>query len=277
VLQRLATDALKTGKRARTETDIARNRVSIAHAAVDLAAHELGGLAGKTVLLLGAGKMATLTGKLLRSHSIGEVIVVNRSLARAEDLATRVDGVAVPFPDLARAIDRADLVIGAVLVDEPMVTPRQIPARSKPLLLVDISVPRSISSDCGSLSGVRVRDVDALEPFAEATRLQYADEVAKVEVLVHSAVDEFGMWARSRAGATAISKLRMRADSIRDVEVERTLRKLSHLPERDQNLIRALAKSVSSKLLHDPIIALREAETDDDAQRILRIQGIVPD
>ncbi len=273
VLQRLATDALKIGKRARTETDIARNRVSIAHAAVDLAAHELGGLAGKSVLLLGAGKMATLTGKILRSHLIGELIVVNRSFDRAQALADTVNGLAVPFPELDQAIARADLVIGAVMVDEPMVTPAKISERSKPLLLVDISVPRSISSACDSIVGVRVRDVDALEPFAEETRRQYADEVAKVEILVHSAVDEFGVWTRSRSGARAISQLRRRADIMRDTEVDRTLRKLSHLSERDQNLIRALAKSVSSKLLHDPILALRDAETEEEAARILRIQG----
>ncbi len=274
VLQRLATDALKTGKRARSQTDISRNRMSIAHAAVDLARHELDGLGGRRVLLLGAGKMATLTGKQLRSHGIAELMVVNRSLPRAQELAALVGGVAVSISGLAQAIARADLVIGAVMVDEPMVSLPDVLSRGTPLLMIDISVPRSISADCELLEGVRVRDVDALEPFAMETRRQYADEVAKVETLVDAAVDEFGQWTRSRSGARAITALRMRSDMVRDAELERTLRKLSHLCERDQNLVRALANAVTRKLTHDPILALREAETDQEAERILRTMGV---
>lgn len=276
VLQRLATDALKTGKRARTQTDIARNRMSIAHSAVDLAGHELGGLVGKRVLLLGAGKMATLTGKLIRAHGVAELLVVNRSLDRAQELAATVGGMAVPISGLAQAIARADLVIGAVMVDEPIVSLPDILTRTSPLLMIDISVPRSISADCELHDGVRVLDVDALEPFAQETRCQYADEVSKVESLVNAAVDEFGQWTRSRSGAEAITALRLRADEIRDAEVERTLRKLSHLCERDQNLVRALANAVTRKLTHDPILALREAETDQEAERILRTLGVPP-
>lgn len=277
VLQRLATDALRMGKRARTETNIARNRVSIAHAAVDLAVHELGGLNGKSVLLLGAGKMATLTGKLLRSHDIGELRVINRSLSGAQELAQAVGGVAIHVSCLIQAIARADLVVGAVMVDEPMVATDHLAQRAKPLLLIDISVPRSISAECELFDLVRVRDVDALEPFAEETRRQYADEVSKVENLVKAAVDEFGSWTRSRAGAGAIARLHRHADEIRDAEAQRTLRRLSHLSERDRDLVRTLANAVANKLVHDPILALREADTDEQADRILRIMGVDSD
>ncbi len=274
VLQRLATDALKTGKRARTQTDISRNRMSIAHAAVDLARQHLNGLGGKRVLLLGAGKMATLTGKLLRTHGIGELMITNRSIGRAQELAATTGGLAVPVTGLAQAIARADLVIGAVLVDQPMVSLPDILPRTSPLLIIDISVPRSISAGCALLDGVEVRDVDALEPFAEETRRQYADEVSKVEWLVNAAVDEFSQWTKSRSGAPAITALRKRADEIRDAELERTLRKLSHLSERDRNLVQAMANAVTRKLTHDPILALREAETDQEAEHILRTLGV---
>lgn len=274
VLQRLATDALKTGKRARTQTDIARNRVSIAHAAIDYAAHELGTLAGKRVVLLGAGKMATLTAKLLRSHAIAGLTVVNRTLERAIDLSTIVDGAAVPVAELPRAISGADLVIGAVMVDSPMVSLADILHRTQPLLMIDISVPRSIGAACEVVPHVTVRDVDALEPFAEETRRTYADEVTKVEALVDAAVADFGQWARSRSGARAIAAVKSRADTIRDTEVERALRRLAHLSERDQNQVRALANAVARKLTHDPIVALRSAETDQQAQLILDILGV---
>jgi len=274
VLQRLATDALRAGKRARTQTDISRNRISIAHAAVDFARHELMGLAGKRVVVLGAGKMASLTGKLLRAHDVSELMIVNRSLDRAQELAATVGGVAVPVTGLAGAIAGADVVIGAVMVDRPMVSLPDILTRAQPLLMIDISVPRSIAIDCELLPGVRVQDVDSLEPFAEETRRLYADEVSKVEALVDAAVGEFGQWVRGRSGVRAITALRKRSDEIRDAEVERTLRRLSHLSERDQNQIRALAHAVAQKLTHDPIVALREARTDQEAERILDTMGV---
>jgi len=274
VLQRLATDALKVGKRARTETDIARNRVSIAHAAIDLAIHELAGLAGKSVLLLGAGKMATLAGKLLKSHDLGELNIINRSLHRAQELAGTIGAGAIPISGLRQALATADVVIGAVMVDEPMVTPDVLAGRTSPLLLIDISVPRSIDAMCERLPGVRVRDVDALEPFAEETRRQYASEVSKVEAIVARAVDDFSTWTRSRSGAEAITQLRARGDAIRDAEVDRALRRLSHLPERDQNQIRALAHAITMKLQHDPILALRQSESDAETREILRVLGI---
>ncbi len=274
VLQRLATDALRVGKRARTETDIARNRVSIAHAAVDLAIHELGMLAGQAVVLLGAGKMATLTGKLLRSHGIHDLTVVNRSVHRARELAETIDGRVVPISGIEQAIAHADLVIGAVMVDEPMIRPHLIHPRTKPILMIDISVPRAIDRDCERLDGVHVRDVDALEVVAAEVRRQYADEVIKVETIVDGAVAEFESWTRSRAGAQAIERYQTRVGTIRDTELERTLRKLAHLSERDQNLVRAMARAIASKLTHDPTIALREASSPEEVQAILSIQGV---
>ncbi|HYI26125.1 MAG TPA: hypothetical protein VD767_12010, partial [Thermomicrobiales bacterium] len=182
--------------------------------------------------------------------------------------------VAYPISGIEQAIAGADLVVGAVMVDEPMVLPLHIRPRSKSLLVIDISVPRAIDQACGRLDGVHVRDVDALEVVAAEVRRQYADEVIKVESIVSTAVSDFETWTRSRAGARAIETYQERVSGIRDAEVERTLRKLSHLSERDQNLVRAMAKSIASKLTHDPIMALREATSDDEANAILAIQGV---
>ncbi len=277
VLQRLATDALRIGKRARTETNIARNRMSIAHAAVDLAVHELGILSGQSVVLVGAGEMASLTGKLLRTHDVRDLTIINRSLDRAQELARAIDAQAIPVSGLPRAIADADLVIGAVTVHEPVVRPSHIRPRTKPVLIVDISVPRSIATECDSLDGVHVRDVDALEVLAAETRRQYADEVGKVEALVDAAVADFTHWTRTRAGARAITAYCERNDGVRDVEVERALRRLGHLSERDRNVVRALGHAISGKLAHDPIVALRKAESEDEIMHILRVQGVEPD
>jgi glutamyl-tRNA reductase len=139
--------------------------------------------------------------------------------------------------------------------------------------MIDISVPRSIDSACQAAPLVSVRDVDALEPLAAETRRQYANEVAKVEQLVELSVDDFENWARSRSGAKAIAALHRHAGEIRDAEVERTLQKLAHLSDRDQNLVRALAHAVTQKLLHPPTIALRESDSQAEAQAILEAMG----
>jgi glutamyl-tRNA reductase len=274
VIQRLATDALRTGKRARTETDIARNRVSISHAAIDLALAEMESFEGRTALIVGAGKMATLTAKLFRANGIDEILVVNRSLDRAQELVAAVGGFVVPITGLRQAIAAADVVIGAVAVDTPMITPADIAPRVRPLWLLDISVPRSIDPACGHQPGVHVRDVDALEPFAEETRSQYASEVQKVETLVDEAVTGFGEWNRSRAAVRGIMRVRDHGDALGDQELERTLRKLHHLSERDKHQVRLLAHSLSRKLMHAPIMALRQANDDQEVARILATLGL---
>ena len=274
VLQRLTTEALRTGKRARTETDIARNRVSISHAAIDLARAEMDGFEGRTALILGAGKMATLTAKLLRANGIDEILVVNRSIERAQELVAAVGGFVVPITGLRHAINAADLVIGAVAVDDPLVTPDLLDARTRPLWLIDISVPRSIDQECGDVPGVHVRDVDALEPYAEETRLQYADEVGKVEVLVGRAVAGFEEWSRSRAAIEGISRVRDHYDGVASTELSRTLRRLGHLSERDRHQVELLAHFIARKLAHAPIMALREARDDEDVNRILATLGL---
>lgn len=277
ILQRLAIDALKTGKRARTETDIARNRVSIAHAAVELADVEIGGLGGRNVTILGAGKMATLTAKLARARGAATITVVNRSLDRARDLAQAVSGVVVPLSGLSDALGRTDIVFGAAMVEYPLVIPATLSSRDRDIWLVDIAVPRVIDPACGLLPGVHVRDVDALELVAEATRQEYAGEVAKVEHLVSTAVGQFSTWTRSRSGARAIAQLRDRVNAIQAFELDRALRKLTHLSDRDRNVVRALAIGLTSKLVHEPVISLRNANDEEEIARILGVFGIASD
>ena len=273
VLQRLALDALRVGKRARTETDIARNRVSIAHAAVDLAKQELDGLEGLKVAIIGAGEMATLTAKLLHARGVGEISIVNRSLARAHQLAEAVDGIALPMTALDDAIASTQLLISAVTSERPIVTPEHIAQRRSPVLMIDLSVPRVIDQAVERQHLVTVRDVDALNAIAEANRRQYAAEVEKVETLISEATDDYQRWVESRRGVQAIAAVRARAEEIRDHELERALRRLGHLSERDRNVVRALAAGLTNKFLHTPIQELRTVEDANERQAILRALG----
>lgn len=274
MLQRLTLDALRIGKRARTETDIARNRVSIAHAAVDLAERELNGLVGLPVAILGAGKMATLAAKLLRARGVAEISVVNRSVDRARELAQSVDGIALPLTALGDAIASANLVIGAAISDGPLITQAHIAPRDVPVLMIDLSVPRIIEQLVAQEHLVDVRDVDALDPIAEENRRKYSSEVRKVETLVLEATLDYEKWLESRRGVQAISAVRTRAEAIRDLELEKALRRLQHLSDRDQNVVRALASGLTNKLLHQPVQELRVVGDADQRQTILRAFGV---
>jgi glutamyl-tRNA reductase len=274
ILQRLATDALRIGKRARTETDISRNRISIAHAAVELIGRETPTLAELDAVIVGAGNMASLAAKLLAARGVRQIRIVNRSLPAAQKLADAVGGQAIPVSGLAGAIAGADLVIAAVATTKPMIRPDLIEARDRPLLLVDLSVPRTIDPACEQLAHVTTRDVDALEALAEEAREAYAGEISKVELLVDQAVSDFDEWRHSRIAAKAIASVRQRAETVADAELERVMRKLSHLPERDRHLIRMLASGITNKLLHAPVQAMRQAESLQSLRDIAASQGV---
>jgi glutamyl-tRNA reductase len=273
-LQRLATDALRIGKKARTETDIARNRNSIAHAAIDLITAELGNVQGLNAVVIGAGNMASLAAKLLHARGMGKLTIVNRSQESAQQLASSVEAGVLPLSGISYALDRADVAIAAVSADQMVVTPDVLRRREKPLLLVDLSVPRAVDRACEVIEQVAVRDVDALESLAEAARSAYASEVAKVEHLVQTAVSEFDTWMRSRLGARVIGGIQQRAAEARDQELDKALRKLAHLNERDQNVVRAMAHGISNKLIHQPISTLRETDSIDVIRQTSRLFGI---
>lgn len=274
MLSRLATEALRIGKRARTETSIARNRLSIAHAAVELAERELDGLSAKSAVVIGAGKMATLAAKLLRSAGVKDLTVVNRTLPRAVELANSVGGRAAPVEELETAMTTADLVVAAALAERPMIEAEMIRPRTMPLLLVDLGVPRIVATDVARIPNVMVRDIDALEGVAEAARRQYADEVSKVEELIDSAVDAYVRWQASRDAVETIAAIRQRAEALRDAEFERASRRLGHLSERDLNVVRALAVGLTNKLLHEPVTALRERSAVPELQVAGRLFGV---
>ncbi len=276
-LQRLATDALKVGKRARTDTGIARNNLSISHAAVQLAARERPDFATSRVTVLGAGKMASIAARVAHAHGVGSLTVVNRSEERAQPLVDQLGARFRPFNELRDVIAASDVVIAAILVDEPIITPGLLEGRDEPLLLIDLGVPRIIDRNCGYVAQVESRDVDDLESVAGEQRRLYAREMHKVEGIVDRATDDFIAWSRSRQASGAIAALQRQAGATRDHEVERALRRLGHLSERDQNVVRAMAKALTNTLMHEPVQSLRSATSPDDIRGILSAFGIEPD
>ncbi len=276
-LQRLATDALKVGKRARTDTDIARNNLSISHAAIQLAARERPDLATSRVTVLGAGKMASIAARVAHAQGVGSLTIVNRSEERAQPLLDQLDVDFRPFSELRDAIAGSDVVIAAILADEPVITPDMLDGRETPLLLIDLGVPRIVDPSCGYVAQVEARDIDDLESVAGEQRRRYAREMHKVEEIVDRATDDFIAWSRTRQASSAIAALHRQAGATRDHEVDRALRRLGHLSERDQNVVRAMAKALTNTLMHEPVQSLRSATSPEDIRGILSTFGIEPD
>lgn len=303
-MSRLMTDALRIGKQARTQTEIARNKTSIAHAAVALAAREFASgcpilvaldriegarlacpaplahrssLRGRTALVVGAGPMATLGAKLLRAGEIGRLIIANRTMSRAVDLATKTGGEVVPFDHLAHVLALADVAIVATGGAEPVVGPSSLDERARsgrgPLLLIDVGVPRSVETTVDGHPLANLHDVDALEQIASTFREGQAAEVIHVEHLIADGVAAFLTWQESRKIAPVIAAIRARADDIRGHELERALARLGHLSDRDRQVVAALAAGITNKLLHSPTTVLTAPDNDhrlDDAETIAR-------
>jgi glutamyl-tRNA reductase len=274
LLTRLATDGLHAGKRARTDTSIARNRLSIAHAAVELASRQLNGLAGRRAVVIGAGKMATLAAKLLRGASVADLTVVNRSEERGATLAASVGGRSCPIERLAEAVAGADLVVAAILADEPQLRPEHLPVGEHALCVVDLGVPRIVHPGVREQPNVAYFDIDALESVTAETRRQYEGEIAKVERLIGEAVEDYVAWVRGRSAAAVIREMRDAAETMREAELERALRRLHHLSERDQNVVRALSVGLTNKLLHHPVAHLREQPDPAEVALARRLYGV---
>ena len=275
VLTRLCHEALRTGKLARTRTGIARNRLSIAHAGIDLAARWLDGLKERRVVVVGAGETGGLTARILRNSSVADLVIANRTFERAEALAADTNGRAVPLEmdTLRREVANADAVFVAATTSEYLLDLSLVGERAHPLIAVDLSVPRAIDPEVAHHPLVRLFTVDDLDEVAAGHRERYEREVGQAEALVEDATEAFSDWWRTRDVVPTIAALRDRAESIRERELERTLRRLHHLPERDRNQVEALSVAIVNKLLHDPITGLKADTrhgTHDDAESMIR-------
>ncbi|MDQ4044634.1 MAG: hypothetical protein M3173_04195, partial [Chloroflexota bacterium] len=179
--------------------------------------------------------------------------------------------------ELQEAIAESDVVIAAILTEEPVIVPSMLEGRTESLLLIDLGVPRIVDASCGYVAQVEARDVDDLESVAHESRQRYSQEMNKVEQLVDRAIDDYLEWARSRMASDAIAALQRRSEEVRNREVERGLRRLGHLSERDQNVVRAMAKALTNTLMHEPVQSLRAAGSEPEIRSILAHLGVEAD
>jgi glutamyl-tRNA reductase len=257
LLNRLFEDALHAGKRVRTEAKLHELPESVAASAVELGVRELGGAEGKRALLFGAGKMSEVAARDLRARG-AEVVVSSRTLESAQDLAERVGGRAAAFDAVAVELPEADLVISATRCPYPILHAEAVRPREKPLVLVDVAVPRDLDPAIGELDGCTLFDIDALGEGLVGRE----EDVREAEAIVAEEAARFAEWRRSRDAAEAIRDLRTRAEEIRSEELARAGSRLSDLSDRERETVETLTTQIVNKLLHAPTIRAKEAGSE---------------
>ncbi|MDG2114697.1 MAG: glutamyl-tRNA reductase [Actinomycetota bacterium] len=264
VLNLLFRHALEAGKRARTETSISRHTASVSHAAVEMATRHLGSLSERAVLVVGAGEMAEGMVVALAGAGPSEVLIANRTHERATSLAGRVGGRPLPLDELDTALGEVDVLLtstGAtsVIVDHASVADVLERRAGRPLLIVDIAMPRDVDPAVARFDGVTLLDMDDLSDFAAGGRAERALEVERVGEIVRDEAQRFGDVRSAREMAPLIASLRGSVDAVRAAELERALASSTPLDDSQQAAVEKFSKALIAKLLHNPTIALKDA------------------
>jgi glutamyl-tRNA reductase len=281
-LSRAVGRAFAVAKRVRTETEVGRSAVSMSHVAIDLCRKVFDSLAGKRAILVGAGQMATLTAQQLLAQQITHISIVNRSVENAAALARKLDATgarasAHQLEVLAELLPTADIVLVAMggdqlVLDRAMVRGVAKLRRFRPLLFVDLSVPRAIDPQVRSLENVYLKDVDDIGAIVASNGAQRASEAVRAEAIVEDEVEQFVRISRGREAVPVLAELRRRGDAVASAEIARTLGAIgTSLDERQQRSIEAMAQAIVKKLLHEPTARLREAAERGGASPLAQV------
>lgn len=282
MLAKLFQQASRVGRRVRRESGIGRHALSVSKACVDLARSVVGDLSDSCVLVVGAGEAGETAAEALTVGGARKVTVVNRTYARAEELAGRLSGEAVAFEELPKALAVSDIAIGctgspgyvlpAKLIGETMAVRPE-----RPLFLIDIAVPRDIDPAAGSLRNVSLCDIDDLESMSKTSREERAQEAAAAEALASEEAWEFEQWRRGLESLPPVIDLRRRAEDVRQAELQRTLKRLNgKLTDEERASLEAMTRAIVNKLLHSPTVYLKDQDPSHGRQAAEDIFGVPP-
>jgi glutamyl-tRNA reductase len=267
VLNALRNRSFAAAKRARTETAIGRNAVSVSHVAVELARKIFGELRDRSVLLVGAGKMSELAARQMVKDGARAAVLGGRTLERAEELAAALGGRAAPLEALRSEMERVDVVISGtgapgLVVRREDVEAAQAARRLRPLFLIDIAVPRDIEPAVREVKGVFLYDLDDLRSVADANLRERRKEAASAEAILEQEIRAFLEWRQSLDVVPLLVELRGRADEIRRAEVEKARRRLGTLTPEQEKALDAMTSGIVNKLLHSPTVELKKMATN---------------
>ncbi|HEX5762312.1 MAG TPA: glutamyl-tRNA reductase [Solirubrobacterales bacterium] len=270
ILNRLFRGALAAGGRVRDETAVGEKGVSIPSVAVELARRSLGHLGDRRVLIVGAGETAELVAKALVAKGVATVFVANRHYDRAIGLAQRFDGAAVRFEELPEQLVAADIVVSATnsphhIVERDGLEQVMEDREGRPLLLVDIAVPRDIEPECREVPGVTLHDIDDVQQIAERNAGGREAEARRAQPIIAAELDRFERWLASLAVVPTIAALRGRAAEIVERVLAENEGRWESVAEADRERLEAMAKAIASRLLHEPTLRMKRAAGSDSA------------
>lgn len=272
-LERLLQSAFSAAKRVRTETAIGSSSVSIASVAVDLALKIFGSLAGRRVLLVGAGKMGELAARHLLAQGAGSITVCNRTLARAERLAQTFGGEVLPYDQLLAKADQSDILITSTgshqfvfrKADGQRLLQRR---RGRPMFFIDIAVPRDVDPEMNRVDGVFLYDIDDLQTVAQANMADRSREAATAERLVAEEVEQFNRRAQVLDAVPALVALRDNVENLRQAELRRQATRLDGFTPAQREAVDAILRGFANKVMHAPLQALRAAAQQGDLDHL---------
>jgi glutamyl-tRNA reductase len=278
-LARLFHTAMRVGRRARSETDIGSHGGSISALAVALSRRVVGDLRRKTVLVVGAGDAGRKAAGALVQNGVGRLLVTTRRSGLAEEIARELNGVAIPISEMAAALAEADVLITATAATETIVSAADVALAmatrpERPLLIVDIAVPRDVNAAARNVANVHLFDIDDLESAAEANMEARLREVGAVEAIVEDEAVRFEAWLSGQNVAPTIAALRQRAEAARQAELERTLSRLAHLSDADRERIDAMTEALVNRLLHEPMTRLRQHGAERHVEALRELYGL---
>ncbi|MDD4168716.1 MAG: glutamyl-tRNA reductase [Desulfotomaculaceae bacterium] len=262
VLNTLFQQAIVVGKRVRTETGIDQSAVSVSYAAVELARRHLGNLNNCRVLLIGAGKMSELSAQYLVAHGVSSIIISNRSFERARAMAGQMGGRAVKFDELPQSLENADIVLSCtaaphVVVKAADLKRAMVKRRGRPVLIIDLAVPRDIETAAGELAGVILYDIDDLGTVVDQNLAARKQAALQAEGIIEEELAGFMSWLGTQYVVPTIAALKQRGEEIKEQELKRALNRLGKLSEHDRKVIGSLAGSIVNQILHTPVTQLK--------------------
>jgi glutamyl-tRNA reductase len=276
-LEHLLQSAFAAAKKARSETGIGSNSVSIASVAVDMARKIFGSLQGRTVFLVGAGKMSELAARHLIQQGAGAILVTNRTFERARRMAEEFQGPVTPqvvaFEQLYEAASNADIVISSTGAPHHIFRPEHGQTflhrrRNRPMFFIDIAVPRDVDPAMNKLDGIFVYDIDDLQQVAASHMEERGRQAVDAEALISAEVERFHVRQRTVNVAPAIVALQRKAEEIRVAEIQRIHSRLGSLTQEQLAAVEALTRGLVNKFLHPPMQALKQAAREGDSARL---------
>jgi len=275
-MNRLFQLAFRAGKRARTETEIGDGAVSVSYAAVELAEKIFDDLHKKSALVIGAGETAELTATHLRGKEIGKLFITNRTQERAEQLAEKVQGAVIPFNNWFDILPDVDIVISSVEVNRFVLAASDIQRTlkhygSKILFIIDIGVPRNIDPEVKNIENVFLYDLDTLNLMVEENLQKRRAEIPKVEAVVTEVLAELTHWYSSLEVNPTITALTQFMENIRQEELAKNINRFA---PKDRELVELVTKRMINKIIHAPIVNLRNGQETLLSERLHKMSAI---